>query len=634
MDLKHPMIRLTGTDKPLSEITLLKAGNLHCLYEAGMIRYVSAGDEELVRCIYSAIRDRNWCTLIPEITGETIRHSGKSFAISYHALYKNADIHFEADYSIMGTEDHQIILRMEGRAVTSFQKNRIGYCVLHPLRGIKGKRCVISQTDGRIIHANFPQLVSPHAPMQNISSLEWKHADIKCRLIFRGDIWETEDQRNWTDASFKTYCTPLSVPFPATIAAGSKVEQTVMLEIYPGKLVSAKAEGVQLSMETSGLKLPYIGTCSPAGRTFAPAEAEILKKAGLHHLRFDLKFIDPDWSTALEVAIHNAEAMGAGLELVLHFSEQIGDDIRLFQAKTIHHYGIVNRVWAIHGRSRLSDNNLIEQVAPVLRMMFPGARVGAGTDAYFAELNRNRFNAHTLDFVSFAVCPQVHAFDNGTLVENLEAQFDVIESAGMLYPGKAIQVSPVTLKQRFNVVATGEESPVPADQLPVPVDERQMSMFAAGWTLGSLASLAKGGAEAVTYYEALGWKGLIQGERDPEKPDLFAGRAGDIFPVYHVLRLFYLHQDANIIFCSSSPALKCVALALEEPDGILWTVANLTGETVPLHFKGFHPEKYAVWNSTNIEESYHDPEFLDHLQFQSLPDPAPTIEAFSFLFLR
>jgi D-apionolactonase len=634
MDLKHPMIRLTGTDKPLPEVTQLKAGILHCTYESGMIRYVSVGDEELIRCMYSAVRDRNWGTLIPEITGEAIRCNEKSFTLSYHALYKSTDIHFEADYTIVGTEDNQIMLAMEGNAVTSFLKNRIGFCILHPLQGIKGKSCLVSQNNGRIIRAAFPPLVSPHSPMVNISSLEWKHEGIQCRLMFSGDIWEMEDHRNWTDASFKSYCTPLSLPFPASVAAGSKVEQTVRLEVSSETRDFAKTEGVHLFMETSTLKPPYIGTCSPAGRAFAPAEAAILKKAGLHHLRFDLIFDNSDCIKGLETAVLNATAIGAGLELVLHFSEQIGEEIQRFQSTAVHHHAIVNRVWAVDKGSRLSDNRLIEQVVPVLRRMFPGSRVGAGTDAYFAELNRNRFNAHTLDFVSFAVCPQVHAFDNGTLVENLEAQCDVIESAGILYPGKAVQVSPVTLKQRFNVVATAKESSVPADQLPVTVDERQMSMFAAGWTLGSLASLAKGGAEAATYYEAIGWKGLIQGEGDPEKPDLFAGRAGDIFPVYHVLRLFYLHQDAHIIFCNTQPALKCVAMALEKPDGMLWAVANLTGVTVPLHINGFNPKEYAVWNGSNIEESYHDPEFLDHLQFQSLPDPTPGIEAFSFMFLR
>ena len=35
-----------------------------------------------------------------------------------------------------------------------------------------------------------------------------------------GDTWETEDHRNWTDASFKTYSRPLSLPYPYAIAKG------------------------------------------------------------------------------------------------------------------------------------------------------------------------------------------------------------------------------------------------------------------------------------------------------------------------------------------------------------------------------------------------------------------------------
>jgi hypothetical protein len=50
------------------------------------------------------------------------------------------------------------------------------------------------------------------------------------RLSFIGDVFETEDQRNWTDASFKTYSTPLSRPFPVSVAAGTVVRQSVLLE--------------------------------------------------------------------------------------------------------------------------------------------------------------------------------------------------------------------------------------------------------------------------------------------------------------------------------------------------------------------------------------------------------------------
>ena len=37
-----------------------------------------------------------------------------------------------------------------------------------------------------------------------------------------GDAFEMEDQRNWADASFKTYVRPLSKPRPYVIAKGRK----------------------------------------------------------------------------------------------------------------------------------------------------------------------------------------------------------------------------------------------------------------------------------------------------------------------------------------------------------------------------------------------------------------------------
>jgi len=43
-------------------------------------------------------------------------------------------------------------------------------------------------------------------------------------ISFEGDVFETEDQRNWTDASFKTYCPPLRLPYPRPFEAGGGAE--------------------------------------------------------------------------------------------------------------------------------------------------------------------------------------------------------------------------------------------------------------------------------------------------------------------------------------------------------------------------------------------------------------------------
>ena len=50
-------------------------------------------------------------------------------------------------------------------------------------------------------------------------------------ITFKGEIFEMEDQRNWSDASYKTYCRPLSRPMPYLIAAGETVKQEIEINL-------------------------------------------------------------------------------------------------------------------------------------------------------------------------------------------------------------------------------------------------------------------------------------------------------------------------------------------------------------------------------------------------------------------
>src|SRR5437667_155344 len=54
---------------------------------------------------------------------------------------------------------------------------------------------------------------------------------ISVRLEMRRDTFETDDQRNRTDASFKTYCTPLALPLPHSVKQGARVRQSVTLRL-------------------------------------------------------------------------------------------------------------------------------------------------------------------------------------------------------------------------------------------------------------------------------------------------------------------------------------------------------------------------------------------------------------------
>jgi hypothetical protein len=78
-----------------------------------------------------------------------------------------------------------------------------------------------------------------------------------------GDTFETEDHRNWTDASFKTYVRPLALPWPYTLKAGEPVRQSVKLTLSgSGKASrSARSEtGVTVTLgKSSRQKLLPVG---------------------------------------------------------------------------------------------------------------------------------------------------------------------------------------------------------------------------------------------------------------------------------------------------------------------------------------------------------------------------------------
>ena len=124
---------------------------------------------------------------------------------------------------------------MDGRGARAMLYNRIGFCVLHPWRELGGAG-YRGETPQGPVTGEFPRLVAPqrfengvYVPLFNsVSRLEIALAGGgEVTLAFDGDLFETEDQRNWTDSSFKTYCTPLALGFPHQLAAGERRHQAV-----------------------------------------------------------------------------------------------------------------------------------------------------------------------------------------------------------------------------------------------------------------------------------------------------------------------------------------------------------------------------------------------------------------------
>src|SRR5207244_1628606 len=150
----------------------------------------------------------------------------------------------------------------------------------------------------------------------------------------------TEDQRNWTDGSYKTYCTPLRLPYPVEIRAGERVAQAVEVSLGAHEAPAeqrpqAPASGhrsrrpVLLSPgpETGMRRLPALGlSTSSHGRPLSPREVERLQALHLTALRIDLHF-RADWDRAFRQAAEQARELGVRLEVALFLSEAADQEL-------------------------------------------------------------------------------------------------------------------------------------------------------------------------------------------------------------------------------------------------------------------------------------------------------------------
>src|SRR5262245_49863471 len=86
----------------------LSAGPLSLEYETGDLRYIRLGNREIVRRWHVAVRDHNWGTVPPRLSGEKIEVGSDQFRIDYHVENRQDDIDFAWTGFISGMADGTI----------------------------------------------------------------------------------------------------------------------------------------------------------------------------------------------------------------------------------------------------------------------------------------------------------------------------------------------------------------------------------------------------------------------------------------------------------------------------------------------------------------------------------------------
>ncbi len=579
--MKHNTnISLHG-DHPWPKQRKLTAGKLSLNFEEGNIRKISAGNTEILRMIYFAVRDKEWLTVKPVIKDERILSDPESFFVKFEAHFRSDEINFLSTISISGKSDNSLIFTFEGEALSAFRRNRIGLCVLHPVEDYAGKNCIIDHSDGSTEHSSFPEEISPHQIFRNIKSMRWMTGGLNCFLDFEGDIFETEDQRNWSDSTFKTYSTPLSLTFPVKIEKGTVISQKITLHVEGNPQMISETDNLTsiMLMPEQIVRLPEVGICQ-SGRSFplSIAEKKQLRAVDFDTYRIDLLLSDPEWEKKAENGFHDSYDLGWPVMYALIFNDNFRDQLNDFFKWYSWRKPSVRSVLIFHKDYPSTPEKMAIELIPLIREKIAGVRIGTGSNANFAEINRNRPADTGNDFISFSVHPQEHASDNYTVTENLIAQKYLVKSAAQFAGNKGICVSPVTLARRFNSNVSYFELPCEDNLIPPQVDSRQLSLFGACWTAASLKYLCESDAEIITFYETTGERGIIQGDLDSRWPDQFPSSQGDVFPTYFVFRYLLANKDMNVVKSISSDPCKTECLALTDGKKVRALLINLTGE--------------------------------------------------------
>jgi len=558
----------------------LQAGPLSLQYSDGSLWNIRLGEEEAVRRIYLVFQDINWTSRPFEILEENWNIADDHFSAELQVRGSKDAENFEASLKIVGTPAGEIKYAFSGSTSADFMRNRLGLCLLHPIADLSGKPCKLSLSGGTKIISAFPKDISPSQPFKNLSGIS--HAlnnGQTFEVKFKGEVFETEDHRNWSDASYKTYCTPIELPFPVSVSKGEQVEQEINISISSSVSRTEKPikRKITVNVSEKEVSLPDLGL--NIAKDFSEVDHNEFSQLGINHLRLNLDledFSELDFSRAIGLA----KQLNLKLDLALK-AATVGDLTDFIKSS----HELISEVRNLLIFSKSHKVTPEEFIAAARELLGAAQSISAGTDLYFTEINRGTPVVPGIDQINFSLNPQVHSFDDRTLIQNLATQEVIAVNVARIAGDKLISVGPITLRPRFNPNATQPDRDVSNDSLPASVDARQRTWFTEAWTAISIKYLTQSSAiNSATYFESVGWKGIRESTLGSKDPKNFLSEAGEAFPVWN---LFSSLKGFSKSRPSTSNLPEVVdSLVIKNSTKTRLILANFSIEAQQVHFQG------------------------------------------------
>ncbi len=582
-------LELFGTTQQVVPLRRLVAGRLSCSFGEGGLRDIRWDDVEIVRGVSYLLRDRDWGTAPATVGDVTIDVNDETFAVRFEFTISAPQGHLRARARIEGTSDGALVFEVIATPDADIETSRCGFVVLHPAR-VAGRDLQVEHTDGTTSQVSFPREISPSQPVFDIRCLIYSAADgvlVQCRL--EADLpadpagkFEMEDQRNWSDASFKTYVGSLLDPWPYALKEGRAYTQKVHLGVVSSRNHAPALTGKtnEATVEIGGpgeVRMPQIGVGVPPGlRSATTEENAALRALDAGWWVMEADFRDPDAVDDLTTA----GTLRAGLPVCLQLDAVLPDTltpddaaeavadactraglavdaVRLLPAAYLKSYQPTD-VWP--------DLPPLADYARAARKHFPSARIGGGMFTYFTELNRKRPPAEGLDFIAHSTCPIVHAADDISVMQTMETLPHIVRSVKALWPALPYRLGPASIAMRRNPYGEAPAANRTLARLAMAdSDPRHRAQFGAAWTVAYAAAVAPLGIDVLSLQASHGASGpLPEGGTTP-------------VPCWSVLRRLSAAAGKRVIPVTVSSA-GISALAWENdngsPEGIAANVSD------------------------------------------------------------
>ena len=485
------------------------------------IRNIRFEGVQIIDLLYTAIRPSDWSTLKSDEYAADLKMSGNDYEITITESFTSALV---ATTKVILSVGNTFSVEYELKGLAEYSVNRWGICFCLDTADWMGASVLSSGNSYSLLRDISPQRIVDgvvQGLFPESHKMQFIAADQRSlKVVSNGKVLEAEDQRNWTDNTYKIYSGSLKESRPFTSSPGSSWKQKVNFEVGVPKQNSADPTKI-LVREIEAL--PSIGLQFNSDSLLTPDDLEkALVLLEIDHLRVNAESLTPQKiaTTAsngliLETALLSSNQNEILKAEVVQLSERVPAGSRL----------LIQR----EGREVVEATDLPKNES--LNTYIPG------TDAYLVDLHREKFEF--TNSVSYSITPTVHSTDTETIFKTLSTQKESIEFA-QKYLAPQVFVSPITFSTRGNP-ETGHSR----DQR-INFADRDSAMHirtieGAAWTLGSIHAVASAGAFSGSWHELFGEHGIIYSQSGAIK----------FSPVFHAISALGAHHAHQITIATS-----------------------------------------------------------------------------------